>query len=63
MQSLWERLKGKVEGLEKPGELTLVKEDIEEIEVQALRVKLISNTLKNPKKDHTRLETEYNVKS
>ena len=30
---------------------------IEAIEVQALRVKLISNSLKNPKKDHTRLET------
>jgi hypothetical protein len=27
-----------------------------------LRVKLISNSLKNPKKDHKNLETEYNEK-
>lgn len=52
---LWAELRGRVEGLERPKELTVPKEDIEEIEVQALRVKLISNTLKNPKKDHTRL--------
>lgn len=46
----------------KPLPLSLKKEEIEEIELQALRVKLISNSLKNPKKDHTILETEYNEK-
>lgn len=43
-----------------PLALSLKKEQMEEIEIQALRVKLISNSLKNPKKDHTILETEYN---
>jgi hypothetical protein len=43
-----------------PLQLSLSAEEIEEIDIQALRVKLISNSLKNPKKDHKILETEYN---
>ena len=35
--------------------LDLDEEVREEIETQTLRVKLISNSIKNPKKDHSRL--------
>ena len=46
----------------KPRVLTLDEEVLEEIQTQTLRVKLISSSVKNPKKDHTRLETVYNEK-
>lgn len=39
--------------------LVLDNETEAEIETQAVRVKLISCTLKNPKKDHSRLVTQY----
>ena len=47
-----EKVKKIVEGTLEPMALSLKKEEIEEIEIQALRVKLISDSLKNPKKDH-----------
>jgi hypothetical protein len=44
---------------EKPRVLFL-EEGVEgEIETQAIRVRLISCSLKNPKKDHSRLFTQY----
>ena len=42
-------------GLMEPLKLSLKAEEIEEIEIQALRVKLISDSLKNPKKNHKNL--------
>lgn len=60
VRELYERVKHFATGVQVPLVLGLKKEEIEEIELQALRVKLISNSLKNPKKDHTILETEYN---
>jgi hypothetical protein len=44
---------------QKPRMLVLDNETEAEIETQAVRVKLISCTLKNPKKDHSRLVTQY----
>lgn len=44
---------------EKPRMLNIDSETIGEIEAQAVRVKLISCTLKNPKKDHSILATQY----
>jgi hypothetical protein len=44
---------------DKPRVLNLEENIIAEIETQAVRVKLISCSLKNPKKDHTRLFTQY----
>lgn len=62
VQNLYEMLSKHIEKLNPPKALTLSEEDYADIELHALRVALISNTLKNPKKDHTRLETEYNSK-
>lgn len=44
---------------EKPRVLNLDPDVEAEIETQAVRVKLISCTIKNPKKDHSRLVTQY----
>lgn len=52
MREINEKVKKIVEGTLEPMALSLKKEEIEEIEIQALRVKLISDSLKNPKKDH-----------
>lgn len=60
VRELYESVRHFAAGVQAPLVLGLKKEEIEEIELQALRVKLISNSLKNPKKDHTILETEYN---
>lgn len=62
VRELYEVVRHFTQDLMKPLALGLKREEIEEIEIQALRVKLISNSLKNPKKDHTILETEYNEK-
>ena len=53
---------GRVEGdlqRQPPLQIMIDEETFEEISTQALRVKLISNSLKNPKKSWTRLETKY----
>jgi hypothetical protein len=62
VQNIHAHAKGYAKGLIEPLKLSLKAEEIEEIEIQALRVKLISDSLKNPKKDHKVLETEYNEK-
>lgn len=62
MQEMYSTVKNFAQGVLPITHLSLKQEAMEEIELQALRVKLISNSLKNPKKDHTVLETEYNEK-
>lgn len=44
---------------DKPRIMSIDAETIADIETQAARVRLISCTLKNPKKDHTHLVTQY----
>jgi phosphatidylserine/phosphatidylglycerophosphate/cardiolipin synthase-like enzyme len=60
---LYDEVRKMAKGIVEPLKVSLKAEEIEEIELQALRVKLISNSLKNPKKDHRRLETEYQEKA
>ena len=45
----------KKEKIEKPKLIKINSDILEEIETQSLRIKLISQSLKNPKKDYTRL--------
>lgn len=55
MLKIYSQIKDFAKSISEPLKLSLKNEDIEEIEIQALRVKLISDSLKNPKKDHKNL--------
>ena len=48
--------------IKEPREMKVDADLLEEIETQTLKVRLISCSLKNPKKSYQNLETDYNEK-